>query len=100
MTREKILAAQKIMVPLTLLAHLWVVVHGHVADGPLWGTLYFVLFVYAELYWAWRSLQESGLTPFGLISGLAGLWWLILLVIYKRHAPLPAPTAPEKPREP
>lgn len=84
MNKEKILAAQKIMVPLTLLVHLWVVLHGHAADGALWGTLYFVLFVYAELYWAWRSFAESGVTPFFVCSALVGLWWLLLFGIHYR----------------
>lgn len=90
MNKEKILAAQKIMVPLTLLVHLWVVLHGHAADGALWGTLYFVLFVYAELYWAWRSFAESGVTPFFVCSALAGLWWLLLFGVHYRAKKDPA----------
>lgn len=84
MNKDRILAAQKFMVPLTLLIHLWVVIHGHAADGALWGTLYFVLFVYAELYWAWRSFNESGISPFFVCSALAGLWWLFLFAVRYR----------------
>jgi hypothetical protein len=85
MNKARILAAQKVMVPLTLIVHLWVVVHGHAADGALWGTLYFVLFVYAELYWAWRSFNEGGFSPFFVCSALAGLWWLFLFAVHYRE---------------
>ena len=43
---------------------------------PLWAVLYALLFVYAELYWAWRSLQAHGPDLFFFLTTLAGLWWL------------------------
>ncbi len=72
----RILAAQRLMVPLTLGIHGWVIWRGYTEDGPLWAVLYALLFVYAELYWAWRSLQAHGPDLFFFLTTLAGLWWL------------------------
>lgn len=80
-----ILKAQKWLVPLTLLIHLWVVIHGYQADGLLWALAYLVLFVYAEGYWLWRSLQAGGPWPLLAACALSCGWWLYLFTVYARQ---------------
>jgi len=42
------------------------------------GRLYLLLFVYAEAYWAWRSLIAEGVTLFFICNALCAAWWIAL----------------------
>lgn len=93
--RRVFFAIQGVMIALSLIAHAWVVWRGFVEDGPGEALIYFFLFVYAELYWAWRSFQAEGISLFFALTAAIGAWWLGLLlfrqVLRKRVMPQTEP---------
>jgi hypothetical protein len=68
----------------SLIVHLWGVKRVWDLDGFWWAVLYFSLFIYAELYWAYHSFLEQGFNLFGLSCAIVGLWWFFLLLFRKR----------------
>lgn len=58
------------MIAFSLFTHGWMVWRGYLEDGPLWAAGYLLLFVYAEAYWAYRSLIADGVTPFFICNAL------------------------------
>lgn len=76
--RRRFFAIQAVMITFSLFTHGWMVWRGYLEDGPLWAAGYLVLFVYAEAYWAWRSLMADGVTPFFICNALCTAWWIAL----------------------
>ncbi|TEX49476.1 MAG: hypothetical protein CFR70_03260, partial [Rhodocyclaceae bacterium] len=68
--RQRFYAIQAVMITFSLFTHGWMVWRGYLEDGPLWAAVYLVLFVYAEAYWAFRSLMADGVTPFFICNAL------------------------------
>ena len=77
--RRRFFAIQAVMITFSLFTHGWMVWRGYLEDGPLWAAGYLLLFVYAEAYWAYRSLIADGVTPFFICNALCAAWWIALL---------------------
>ncbi len=73
--RRRFFAIQAVMIAFSLFTHGWMVWRGYLEDGPLWAAGYLLLFVYAEAYWAYRSLIADGVTPCFICNARCAAWW-------------------------